>query len=210
MIAMQAVSRPVGPTSPASGHRAANAATASQAIAASAPPRHSRFHDGLASVNAQEIRAGSRHLRDGALDRFANVVKLQIQEHAKAVGLEAADKIHSRAGVQFQADLIKGSRIAQRADQRRERVAEILVFAATESVPAHHDPRPECRIVAVQFSQRLAFLRRQELRDRRMTGCVEIAGDPAPVDGCDPPPHVRIERLRERCRHRCVSLRFLA
>lgn len=47
--------------------------------------------------------------------------------------------------------------LAQFGDERRQWVGEVLILAATEVVPPHHDTAAECFAVGVQTNQFFAF-----------------------------------------------------
>ena len=74
----------------------------------------------------------------------------------------------------------------QRLDQRRQRVAEILVLAPTEAVPSHDDLAAEALLLMVEARDGVRFGVGQELRHDSPTLGVEIGVDLRPVDGVHP------------------------
>ena len=82
-----------------------------------AAARHRGSHDRAASVHGQKVGADFGHLRHRPLHGFADIVQLQIDEHAMALGLQLADEVHPRGGVHLQADFVETCGIAERSDE---------------------------------------------------------------------------------------------
>src|SRR5437870_8241841 len=79
----------------------------------------------------------------------------------------------------------------QRVHERRQRVAEVLVFSAPEAVPLHDDAAPETPVIRVERDQRAALLRRQQRRGGGTARLVERSRDPLPVERGEPVEHGR-------------------
>src|SRR5215470_1178290 len=58
---------------------------------------------------------------------------------------------------------------------------EIAVFALAESISAHVDRGAEELVLAVQPTQCRGLVRRDELREKRAAGLVQLGGDRVPV-----------------------------
>ena len=65
----------------------------------------------------EKIDLGACDLRRRALHRFADIVQLQIEKYAAALGFELAHKIHSGGCVKFQTHFIKRDGSAERRHQ---------------------------------------------------------------------------------------------
>src|SRR5206468_7309680 len=76
-------------------------------------------------------------------------------------------------------------RRSQRRDDRRQRMGKVLVLAAAEAMPRHHDRAAETVAVLVEASELGALARRQKLAERRVAVAVESLGNRRPVDSCD-------------------------
>src|SRR5688500_6244308 len=71
---------------------------------------------------------------------------------------------------------------AQRGDRLGQRIAEILVLAAPETVARHDYAAAKARLVRIQRSQGVAFLCGQQLFDDRAALGVQLASDLRPID----------------------------
>src|SRR5205807_1809747 len=79
----------------------------------------------------------------------------------------------------------------QRVHDSRQRVAEVLVFSAPETVPLHDDAAPEAPVIRIECDQRAALLLRQERRGGGTAGLIERSRDLLPVERGEPVEHGR-------------------
>ena len=100
-------------------------------------------------------------------------------------------------------------RLAQLRDQRRQRVVEVAVLAATEAVSGHHDAAAEWRVLRVQGSKFAAGVRPQQPRDDGRTLRIQLGMHRGPVDCRYPQRQAIGGRLKSLVRltrtHRCSS-----
>ncbi|ABA53703.1 hypothetical protein BURPS1710b_A0614 [Burkholderia pseudomallei 1710b] len=96
---------------------------------------------------------------------------------------------------------VRVQRGAQRVDRARQRVAEILVFAAAEPVACHRHATSEQRVARVERGERFARARREQPMHDRMAVALEIPFDRRPRQRVDPP--------RERGFARRAARRFI-
>src|SRR5579872_4741952 len=73
----------------------------------------------------------------------------------------------------------------QGRDQARQRIGEILVFAAAKAVPAHDDAAAEMSLVGIERGERLAFLRREQAFEDRTALRVEVGFGLCPINRVD-------------------------
>src|SRR3954471_24200446 len=71
----------------------------------------------------------------------------------------------------------------QRLDQRWQRVAQVLVLAPTEAVPAHDDLAAEALLLMVKTRDGVRLGVGQEFRHNGPTLCIEIGMGLRPVHG---------------------------
>src|SRR5215472_7981373 len=70
-------------------------------------------------------------------------------------------------------------------NQSRQRIIEVLIFSAPESMPCHHDPAAEYIVSLVKAGYGLAFARRKKAVDNGTALLVEILLRTFPVDSSD-------------------------
>jgi hypothetical protein len=70
-------------------------------------------------------------------------------------------------------------------DQVGQRIGEIFIFAASETMTPHHDLAAETLVVRIERGQRGAFVRRQQFLQDGAALCVKVGGRLRPVDGVD-------------------------
>src|SRR5215469_17848094 len=70
-------------------------------------------------------------------------------------------------------------------NQSRQRIIEVFIFSASESMPCHHDPAAEHIVALVKAGYGLAFARRKKAVDNGTALPVEILLHAFPVDGSD-------------------------
>ena len=58
-------------------------------------------------MHRQKIGPGLGYLSHRPFHGLADVVQLQIDEYAVTLGLQLADEVHSRRGIQFQSDFVE-------------------------------------------------------------------------------------------------------
>src|SRR5215470_16378463 len=78
------------------------------------------------------------------------------------------------------------SRIDSRAEtlnQSRQRIIEVFIFSAPESMSCHHDPAPEPIVSHIKAGNSLAFARKKKTADNGTALLVEILLHTFPVDG---------------------------
>src|SRR5687767_13951081 len=73
--------------------------------------------------------------------------------------------------------------LAQLGHERRRWGGEVLILAASEVMPLHHDAAAECLAVGVNADQLIAFNRRQRLGSDRVTLLIQLFGELRPVPG---------------------------
>src|SRR3954451_14722350 len=78
-------------------------------------------------------------------------------------------------------------------DQTRQRVREILVFAATKSMSRHDDPAAEVTVVGIERDHLLALTTRQEFRHSRKPVLFEPSRHRLPIHPLGP------ARARQGC-----------
>ena len=79
-------------------------------------------------------------------------------------------------------------RVESRAEDRhriRKRITEVFVFAAAETMPAHHDAAAKDGIIRVQSCERLAFLGGKQRSEHGTSLIIHVSFDPCPIEKID-------------------------
>src|SRR3984885_13329159 len=79
-------------------------------------------------------------------------------------------------------------RRAETMDDKRERIAEVFVFAPSEAVPSHDNAAAEDRLLRIERRDRLALVCGEDARQQSASLLVEIFRNLTPierVDACD-------------------------
>ena len=96
-------------------------------------------------------------------------------------------------------------RRSQPGDEVGQRVTEVLVLAAPETVPGHHHPAAEEIVARVERRQGAALGRRDQALDNCATVGVEVVGDSLPIDRRDAFGNLRRRRDGGRVVIACVQ-----
>ena len=76
----------------------------------------------------------------------------------------------------------------QSGDKLRQGIAEVLVFAAAETMPCHHDPAPKSFLIRIQAGECVTFLCGEDTGEYRVPVFIEPFRDTLPIksfDACD-------------------------
>jgi hypothetical protein len=75
---------------------------------------------------------------------------------------------------------------AKTLNDRRERIAEVLVFAPSETMPSHDDTAAKDRLLRVEGRDGSAFFCGQDATDQRTSLFLEVFADLTPIERIDP------------------------
>src|SRR5260370_41778582 len=98
---------------------------------------HRRAHQGAARVDRQEPDARGRHLRQGSLHRFADVVQLQIEKNLLAIRDQVAHERHSLGRVQLQTYFVEVDGAAEPRDESAGLLGVLEVERNNDRIAGH-------------------------------------------------------------------------